>query len=68
MAAVRVESLPGGSDGRRRAVITWTDGSAGEALRWYGEETLVCEGDFLGTTASEHCSLKFSRDRDYLQG
>jgi hypothetical protein len=25
--------------------VRWSDGSEGEALRWYADEILVCEGD-----------------------
>lgn len=44
-AVVSFESLPLGASGSRRAVVRWTDGSEGEALRWYDDEILVCEGD-----------------------
>ena len=39
------EDLPVGSRGTRRAVVRWSDGCEGEALSWYGDEILVCEGD-----------------------
>ena len=39
------EDLPAGSLGSRRAVVRWSDGTDGEALRWYADEVLVCEGD-----------------------
>jgi hypothetical protein len=45
----------------------WLDGSVGEALRWFDDEILVCEGDLVGKTKAELCSLKFRRDRDFLQ-
>jgi hypothetical protein len=44
-AVLRFEDLPLGSSGSRRAVVRWTDGSEGEALKWFGDEILVCEGD-----------------------
>ena len=44
-----------------------THGSDGEALRWYADEVLVCEGDLIGKTQAELRSLHFRRDRDWLQ-
>ena len=41
-------------------------GTEGEALRWYGDAVLVSEGDLLGQTRDELCSLHFRRDRDWL--
>jgi hypothetical protein len=48
-------------------LVRWSDGSVGEALRWYSDEIQICEGDVLGKTAAELRSLHFRRDRDYLQ-
>jgi len=31
------EDLPSGSTGSRRVVVRWSDGSEGEALRWYSD-------------------------------
>ena len=45
----------------------WSDGTQGEALRWYGDEVLVCEGDLVGKTQAQLRSLHFRRDRDWLQ-
>jgi hypothetical protein len=42
---LRFEDLPLGSRGTRRAVVRWSDGSEGDALTWYADEILVCEGD-----------------------
>ena len=42
-------------------------GSEGEALSWYADEVLVCEGDLIGKTEAELRSLHFRRDRDWLQ-
>ncbi len=61
------EDLPAGSLASRRAVVRWSDGSEGEALRWYADEVLVCEGDLIGKTQAELRSLHFRRDRDWLQ-
>jgi hypothetical protein len=61
------EDLPSGSLASRRAIVRWSDGSEGEALRWYADEVLVCEGDLIGKTNAELRSLHFRRDRDWLQ-
>jgi hypothetical protein len=37
---LRFESLPVDERGSRRAVVRWSDGSTGEALRWYEDEIL----------------------------
>jgi hypothetical protein len=65
-AVLAFEPLPLGANASRRAIVRWSDGSEGEALRWYDDEILICEGDLLGKTAAELRSLKFRRDRDYL--
>jgi hypothetical protein len=67
MEILRFEDLPPGSRGTRRAVARWSDGSEGEALTWYADEILVCEGDLLGKTREQLQSLHFRRDRDWLQ-
>jgi hypothetical protein len=64
---VRFEDLPLGPRGSRRAIVRWSDGSEGEALRWYADEILVCEGDLIGKTREQLRSLHFRRDRDWLQ-
>ena len=61
------EDLPVGSRGSRRAVVCWSDGSEGEALAWYADEVLVCEGDPIGKTRDQLRSLHFRRNRDWLQ-
>lgn len=63
---LRFEDLPLGSHGTRRAVVRWSDGTEGEALAWYADEILICEGDLLGKTADQLCSLHLRRDRDWL--
>jgi hypothetical protein len=45
LEVVSVEPLPLGASGSRRAVVRWSDGSVSEALRWWDEEVLYCEGD-----------------------
>jgi hypothetical protein len=62
-----VEALPLGASGSRRAIVRWSDGSVGEALRWWDDEVLFCEGDLLGKTQAQLGSLHFRRDRDYLR-
>jgi hypothetical protein len=61
------EELPLGSNGSRRAVVRWSDGTEAEACRWYDDEILICEGDLVGKTAEQISHLIFKRDRDYLQ-
>jgi hypothetical protein len=63
----RFEELPLGSRGSRRAIVRWSDGSEGEALSWFADEVLVCEGDLIGKTREQLCALHFRRDRDWLQ-
>lgn len=63
---LRFEDLPLGSRGTRRAVVRWSDGTEGDALTWYDDEILVCEGDLIGKTAAQLRSLHFRRDRDWL--
>jgi hypothetical protein len=64
---LRLEDLPLGSRGTRRAVVRWSDGSEGEALTWYADEILICEGDLLSKTREQLRSLHFRTDRDWLQ-
>ena len=64
---VAIEPLPIGANASRRAVVRWSDGSQGEALRWFDDETLFSEGDLLGKTQAQLRSLHYKRDRDYLQ-
>ena len=64
---LRFEDLPLGSRGTRRALVRWSDGSEGEALTWYADEILICEGDLVGKTREQLRSQHFRRDRDWLQ-
>jgi hypothetical protein len=64
---LRFEDLPPGSLASRRAVVRWSDGTVGEALRWVSDEVLVCEGDLIDRTREQLRSLHFRRDRDWLQ-
>jgi hypothetical protein len=63
---LRFEDLPLGSTGSRRAIVRWSDGSEGEAIRFYSDEVLICEGDLVGRTLGAIRSLHFRRDRDWL--
>ena len=45
---LRFENLPVGSSATRRAIVRWSDGTESQALAWYEDEILFCEGD-LGT-------------------
>ena len=56
---LRFEDLPLGSRGSRRAIARWSDGSEGEALTWYADEILICEGDLIGKTREQLRSLHF---------
>jgi hypothetical protein len=64
---LRFENLPPGSLATRRAVVRWSDGTESEALNWYSDEILICEGDLLGKTREQLRSLHFQRDLDWLQ-
>jgi hypothetical protein len=64
---IAVEPLPTEARGSRRAVVRWSDGNVGEALRWYHDEVLFCEGDLLGKSEAQVRNLHFRRDRDYLR-
>jgi hypothetical protein len=64
---IAFEPLPVNAPGSRRAIVRWSDGTTGEALRWYDDEVLFCEGDLLGKTKAELRNLHFRRDRDYLR-
>ena len=63
---LRVEE-PTASDGRRRVIARWSDGSVGRAVSYLPDEILVSEGDMIGKTAGELRALHFARDRDFLQ-
>ena len=41
----RFEDLTLGSRGTRRAIARWSDGSESEAMTYYADEILICEGD-----------------------
>jgi hypothetical protein len=64
---VRFEDLPPGSRGTRRAIVHWSDGTESEALTWYADEILICEGGLIGKTRQQLRSVHFRRDRDWLQ-
>src|SRR5829696_1660619 len=61
------ETLPPGQKGSRRAVVRWSDGRVAEALRWWDDEILICDGDLVGKSASQLRALHFHRDREFLQ-
>jgi hypothetical protein len=65
---LRFEHLPVGSSASRCAVVRWSDGTESQALAWYGDEMLICEGDLVGKTQQQLRALHFRRDRDWLQG
>lgn len=45
---VAIEPLPLGANASRRAVVRWSDGSQGEARRWFEDEILFSEA-IMGT-------------------
>jgi len=67
LEVIAVEALPIGVSGSRRAIVRWSDGDVSEALRWWDDEVLFCEGDLLGKTEAQLRTLHFRRDRDYLR-
>ena len=67
VGVLRFEELPLGSRGSRRAVVRWSDGTEGEAVSWFADEILVCEGDLIGKTREQLRALHFRRDRDWLR-
>jgi hypothetical protein len=64
---LRFEELPPGSQGSRRAVVRWSDGTEGKAIRFWADEVRFSEGDVLGQTREQLRALHFRRDRDWLQ-
>ena len=65
---LRVEALPlGSAGGSRGAVVRWSDGSEGEALRWYADEIHIGEAELVGRAREQLRSLHFQRDRDWLR-
>ena len=62
-----VEAVPVDEPGSRRAAVRWSDGTSGEAVRWYDDEVLFCEGDLIGKTQAQLRTLHHTRDRDYLR-
>lgn len=67
LEVIAVEALPLCASGSRRAVVKWSDGSVGEAMRWFDDEILFSEGDLIGKSETQLRSLHFRRDRDYLR-
>jgi hypothetical protein len=63
---VRFEDLPTGSRGTLRSIARRSDGTESEALTWYADEILICEGD-LSETRQQLRSVHFRRDRNWLQ-
>ena len=70
VAVVAFEDLPTGATGSRRALVRWSDGTEGEALRCYDDEVLVCEGDHGNSRlmALGSRSLRRERHRARMRG
>lgn len=64
---LRFEELPTGALASRRAIVRWSDGTEGEAARWYHDEVLIGEGDLIAKTREQIRALHFRRDRDWLR-
>lgn len=64
---LQFEDLPLGSLASRRGLVRWSDGTVGEALRWYADEVLVCGGDLIGKRREQLRSLHFRGARDWLR-
>lgn len=64
---LRFEELPTGALASRRAIVRWSDGTEGEAARWYHDEVLISEGDLIAKTREQISALHFRRDRDWLR-
>jgi hypothetical protein len=64
---LRFEELPTGALASRRAIVRWSDGTEGEAARWYHDEVLISEGDLIAKTREQIRALHFRRDRDWLR-
>jgi hypothetical protein len=67
---LRFEDLPVGSSATRAAVVRWSDGTEGQALAWYGDEILICEGDHGNSRlmALGSGSLRRERHRARMRG
>jgi hypothetical protein len=64
---LRFEDLLPDSLASRRAIVRWSHGTEGEAIRYYSDEVLISEGDLIGKTRAQLRSLHFRRDRDWLR-
>lgn len=53
--------------GPRTVTVRWSDGTTSQPMRWYTDEILFSEGDLVGRTERQICSLHHRRDRDWLQ-
>lgn len=62
-----IEALPVGASASRHAIVRWSGGSIGEAVRWCDDEALFYEWDLLAKTRAQITSLHIRRDHDWLQ-
>jgi hypothetical protein len=67
---LRYEDLPLGSLAGRRMIVRWSDGTEGEAVRFYQDEVLFSEGDHGNSRlmALGSRSLRRERHRARMRG
>lgn len=68
IASARITPLPGKiGDPLPEVWVTFEDGSEEMIFTYYPDEIRFAESDFVGLTEDEARTLKFGRDRSYLQ-
>jgi hypothetical protein len=68
IASARITPLPGKiGDPLPQVWATFEDGSEKMIFTYYPDEISFLESDFVGLTEEEAHTLKFGRDRAYLQ-
>jgi hypothetical protein len=55
-SVIRVYDLRVGTSGSRAAGVWWSDGSCGDAPRWFEDEILSCKGDLIGKSRAQLAS------------
>lgn len=68
IASAHITTLPGKIGGPLPEVrVTFEDGSEEMIFTYFPDEISFLESDFVGLTEEEAHTLKFGRDRAYLQ-